>query len=207
MASRREIFNSWRKVMWHLVISRFIFRGIFFSYSLSLLYSWSFFRWIWRNGSSASHGAPRLPILCGLRTIGLSLYLGCSLFKPNDSVLPTSKRLWLLHRSIFASLHWSNLMVETEGEDMSDFRGKCTPLPEFQSGFWVSPKYEHRTGEHCWRIPDATLLHDMISDDPTGMSPFRVDFHHFAPSQGHKIHILAARLPQSIWRHFKAGGN
>lgn len=49
---------------------------------------------------------------------------------------------------------------------MSDFRGKGTPMLEFQSWFCKKLKDDIGRGyEGHWRIPITTLLHDMIGDD------------------------------------------
>lgn len=58
--------------------------------------------------------------------------------------------------------------VETKGENMSDFRDKGTPVPEFQSGCCTSLKddidegHESIIGESLI----ATLFHDIVGNDP-----------------------------------------
>lgn len=63
---------------------------------------------------------------------------------------------------------------------MADFKG--SPLPKYHSGFCTSLK-DDISAEHEDTVGESTivvLLHDMIGDGLVGMSPFQVDFHHFA---------------------------
>lgn len=56
---------------------------------------------------------------------------------------------------------------------MSDFRGEATPAPEFQPGFCTNLKDDISRGHEGFasKSPIATLLHDLIGDDPTGIFP------------------------------------
>lgn len=69
-------------------------------------------------------------------------------------------------------------MDETKGEQMSDFRDKGTLVPKFQLGFLMSLDSDIGVGHESiiGKSPTATLLHEMISDDPARI---HVGFLHF----------------------------
>lgn len=71
--------------------------------------------------------------------------------------------------------------VETRGEEMVDFKGKGIPGSEFQKGYCTSLKYDIISGSESIRgqRPIATLLHDMIGDNPAGVFPSQVNFRQF----------------------------